>query len=80
MDGRVEGSITIDRILAENPGAHLRWFIVSDALRGTGVGRQLVDAAIACCRDRSYARVYLTFGRSRGSTRLDISTSERVLG
>ena len=59
MDGRVEGSITIDGIHAEDAGAHLRWFIVSDALRGTGVGRQLMDAAIACCHDRSYTRVYL---------------------
>jgi hypothetical protein len=34
--GRVEGSIVIDGIDAGTEGAHLRWFIASDALRGSG--------------------------------------------
>ena len=58
-DGRVEGSITIDGIHAEGEGAHLRWFIMSDALRGRGIGSRLVNAAIDFCRNRRYARVYL---------------------
>jgi RimJ/RimL family protein N-acetyltransferase len=45
-EGRIEGSITIDGIHAETKGAHLRWFIMSDALRGKGAGNQLIDAAI----------------------------------
>ena len=31
VNGRVEGSVVIDGIHAENEGAHLRWFIISDA-------------------------------------------------
>jgi GNAT superfamily N-acetyltransferase len=43
--GRIEGSITIDGGHASDDGAHLRWFIMSDALRGRGLGSRLIDAA-----------------------------------
>ena len=56
---RIEGSITIDGIHAEDAGAHLRWFIVSDAMRGRGTGNQLINVAIAFCRERGYQRVFL---------------------
>ena len=56
---RVEGAITIDGIAADTEGAHLRWFIVSDALRGRGAGRQLLETALAFCRQKQYARVFL---------------------
>ena len=36
--GRIEGSVVIDGADAQGAGAHLRWFIFSDALRGTGWG------------------------------------------
>lgn len=58
-DGRVEGSITIDGIHAENEGAHLRWFIMSDALRGKGAGNQLISAATNFCRRAGYNKIYL---------------------
>jgi len=32
---------------------------VSDALRGNGIGQQLIDRAIAFCRSRGYERIYL---------------------
>jgi GNAT superfamily N-acetyltransferase len=57
--GRVEGSIVIDGASAGTAGAHLRWFIVSDALRGKGAGRRLIAAALDFCRDRRYDRVSL---------------------
>lgn len=57
--GRVDGSITIDALHADTEGAHLRWFIMSDALRGAGVGNQLIDAAIDHCRRSGYSQVYL---------------------
>lgn len=57
--GRIEGAIVIDGIDAENEGAHLRWFIVSDALRGKGVGRKLMDKAMAFCRGRGYKKIFL---------------------
>ena len=57
--GRVEGSIAIDGSRATHEGAHLRWFIVSDLLRGAGVGKRLLDTAIRFCRQSGYRRVYL---------------------
>ncbi|MFW6055249.1 MAG: GNAT family N-acetyltransferase, partial [Thermodesulfobacteriota bacterium] len=39
--------------------AHLRWFIVSDALQGQGLGNRLLDEAMAFCKDMGYRRVYL---------------------
>ena len=57
--GRVEGSITIDAARAGTEGAHLRWFILSDALRGRGVGNRLMREAVGLCRQRGYPRVYL---------------------
>lgn len=57
--GRVEGSIAIDGSHADAEGAHLRWFIVSDAVRGQGVGSKLIEAAMGFCRERGYRSAYL---------------------
>lgn len=57
--GRVEGSLVIDGAKAETEGAHLRWFILSDALRGQGAGNRLIQEAVDFCRQRRYARVFL---------------------
>jgi GNAT superfamily N-acetyltransferase len=57
--GRVEGAIAIDGARANTEGAHLRWFILSDALRGQGVGNRLMQEALGFCRQRGYARVFL---------------------
>jgi GNAT superfamily N-acetyltransferase len=59
LDGRVEGGITIDGIHAAGDGAHLRWFITSDALRGAGWGNRLMETALTFCREAGHARVYL---------------------
>ena len=59
LDGRLEGSVTIDGIHAGDEGAHLRWFIMSDALRGKGLGNRLIDEAIDFCRDKRYQKLYL---------------------
>jgi GNAT superfamily N-acetyltransferase len=59
LDGRVEGHIAIDGVDAEGNGAHLRYFIVSDALRGKGIGNRLIRAAIDFCRNSGHKRVYL---------------------
>jgi GNAT superfamily N-acetyltransferase len=59
VDGRIEGSIAIDGLHAAAQGAHLRWFIVSDGLRGQGAGGRLMEAALGFCRSCSYRRVYL---------------------
>ncbi|SRR5579883_3141810 len=59
LGDRVEGSIAIDSIHAEQEGVHLRWFILSDALRGKGIGKQLINAALDFCRSKNYKRIYL---------------------
>jgi GNAT superfamily N-acetyltransferase len=59
INGRIECGIAIDGVHATQEGAHLRWFIISDALRGQGVGKRLVHIALDFCRDKKYPRVYL---------------------
>ena len=58
-DDQIEGSIIIDGAAASAAGAHLRWFIVSDAARGKGAGNQLMQAALDFCRQRHYPKIYL---------------------
>lgn len=58
-DGKVEASVAIDGVHAETEGAHLRWFIASDALRGSGLGNALLSTAIGFCRSRAYRSVHL---------------------
>lgn len=55
--GQVVGTITIDGRGA--PAARLRWFIVEERARG-GLGSQLLDRALAFCREREFANVWLT--------------------
>ena len=57
--GRVEAHITIDGVNSETKGAHLRYFIVSDELRGMGIGRELITRAVAFCRKAGHCKVYL---------------------
>ncbi len=58
-DGRIHGSITIDGAKGMTDGAHLRWFILSDEVRGAGVGNRLIQEALNFCRSRAFNRVYL---------------------
>jgi DNA-binding transcriptional MerR regulator/N-acetylglutamate synthase-like GNAT family acetyltransferase len=59
VDGEIAGSITIDGGRAAEEGARLRWFVVSDAHRGQGIGRLLMEQAIGFCRRAGFARVFL---------------------
>lgn len=56
----IEGSIVIDGTHAQETGAHLRWFITSDALRGRGVGRQLLERALAFSDSCGYRKIFLS--------------------
>lgn len=56
---RIEGSVALDGAKAAQDGAHLRWFIVGDALRGQGMGRRLLAEAIGFAEARGYARIHL---------------------
>lgn len=60
-DGTLLGAITIDGLEGTgDAGAHLRWFITTDAARGRGLGRQLLTEAVAFSDARGYRRLYLT--------------------
>jgi RimJ/RimL family protein N-acetyltransferase len=57
--GQVLGTIVIDGGASkEAHSAQLRWFIVADALRGTGMGRRMMQAAMDFSHAR-YARIKL---------------------
>ena len=56
--GRILGSVAIDGAGAE--GAHLRWFIVADELRGRGIGQRLLEAALAFARRAGHRRIHLS--------------------
>ena len=57
--GQVLGTIVIDGGSTGDPAsAQLRWFIVADALRGSGLGRRMMQAAMDFSR-AGYARVEL---------------------
>jgi GNAT superfamily N-acetyltransferase len=59
LGDRVEGHITIDGAHSDTEGAHLRYFIVSDAVRGRGVGSRLITNAVDFCRDAGHKKIYL---------------------
>lgn len=56
---RIVGSVAIDGQDLGNNQAHLRWFILHDGCRGSGVGRQLLTQALAFCDQRSFASTEL---------------------
>ncbi len=58
--GGLLGSITLDGGSAAHEGAHLRWFITSEAARGSGLGRQLLARAVAFSDEHNYPLIYLT--------------------
>jgi len=69
QDGNIEGAIAIDGAHAEQDGAHLRWFIASDKMRGTGVGTALLASALEFCRAQEYHRAYLWTFEGLGAAR-----------
>jgi GNAT superfamily N-acetyltransferase len=60
VDGQVVGGIFISGSRAAEEGARLRWFIIDPAYQGRGLGRRLMEAAMAFCREKGFRRVYLT--------------------
>ena len=57
-EGRMVGSLAVVRT-AEPGEAQLRWFLVMPDCRGTGLGRRLMDRAMAYCREKHVHRVIL---------------------
>lgn len=57
-NGRAFASVAIDGNKATGI-AHLRWFIVDDALRGSGIGRQLMTRAMQFVDEQQFGETYL---------------------
>ncbi|NWA71273.1 MarR family transcriptional regulator [Serratia proteamaculans] len=56
---RIVGSVSIDgENLGENR-AHLRTFIIDDSVRGSGVGRQLLNRAVSFCDEQGFDETHL---------------------
>ncbi len=56
-EGRALGSLALED---EGGGvAHLRWFILDETLRGTGLGRRMLGEAMAHARAQGFTRIYL---------------------
>jgi len=58
-DGAVRGFVAIWALRDDPAEARLRWFILDDALRGRGLGRALMNAAMEHCRTVGFRRVEL---------------------
>jgi GNAT superfamily N-acetyltransferase len=57
LDGRLVGTIAIAR--REGGEAQLRWFLLHPDARGRGLGRRLVEDAVAFCREASCRSIFL---------------------
>jgi GNAT superfamily N-acetyltransferase len=55
LEGKIVGSVAIDGEDLGNNEAHLRWFILDDSCRGSGVGRRLLAEAMAFCDRRAFS-------------------------
>jgi N-acetylglutamate synthase-like GNAT family acetyltransferase len=58
INNQIVGGITIDH--KDGTIAQLRWFIISDQLRGSGVGKKIFNEAMSFVRDSGIKQVYLT--------------------
>jgi N-acetylglutamate synthase-like GNAT family acetyltransferase len=56
-EGRIAGCVGIVR--AADDHAQLRWFLLSPAVRGRGLGRKLLDNAVAFSRMAGYRSIFL---------------------
>lgn len=62
-------SIVVDVSGGGPEGAHLRWFVVGEAARGRGLGRDLLGRAIAHCDALGCATIWLTTFAGLGAAR-----------
>ena len=58
-DGRFQGSVAIVQAGADPQVAQLRWFLVAPDARGQGLGKVLLERALAFAREVGYGRVLL---------------------
>ena len=60
MNDDIVGSITLDASAHDDGTAHLRWFVVADAARGKGLGKQLMGLVMDFARTQGIDKIYLT--------------------
>jgi GNAT superfamily N-acetyltransferase len=67
----IEGSLVLDHDTAgtDHEGLHLRWFILSDALRGQGAGKALMQKATGFADQTSQGKIWLTTFRGLSAAR-----------
>ncbi len=58
-DGKLVATIAIDGEDLGDNIAHLRWFIVDDELRGSGIGRRLLKEAVSFCEQQQFSEIQL---------------------
>ena len=56
-DSRIMGSIAI--VYVDDATAQLRWFLLDAEIRGRGLGKKLIAAALDFCREKKYKKVML---------------------
>lgn len=59
VDGEFAGSIVIYGSKSTQNAAQLRWFILDEAYQGRGIGRAMLERAIAFCRAKKFDKIYL---------------------
>ncbi len=52
--------LDLNDLASGSKGAHLRWFILADRLRGTGLGRRMLATAMAHVDDHAGGKAWLT--------------------
>ena len=68
-DERIVGSIAL--VDGDKGVGQLRWFLLVPEARGTGLGKRLLDEALAYARQRGLAHIYLwSFADLTGALRL----------
>lgn len=71
VNERIVGSVAIDGEDLGNNEAHLRWFILDDGCRGSGLGRKLIAEAMRFCDEQKFTSVQLwTFNKLIAARRL----------
>jgi GNAT superfamily N-acetyltransferase len=74
---RIVGSIAM--VDAGEGTGQLRWFLLVPEVRGSGLGRRLLETALAYGRERGFSRIFLwTFADLKGARRLYERTGFKV--
>lgn len=80
-DERILGCIAIVAAESAPEVAQLRWFLVDPVARGAGLGRRLIEEAIAFARDQGYRSIVLwTVGDLHAAAHLYRSAGFRRVG